>query len=57
MKKKSHELNVDIIGQQGETLTKEDQLAISSFLRKLKATREKANKRGYSKKVTTLIAE
>ncbi len=36
MKSKAKELEVDIIGDQNNPLTQEEQLAISTFIRKLK---------------------
>ncbi|SDX19525.1 hypothetical protein SAMN05444410_110113 [Hydrobacter penzbergensis] len=40
MKKKNIELDVDFIGGQGYSLTKEDELAISEFIRKDKEKRK-----------------
>jgi len=44
MKKKLKELDVDFIGGQSKSLTKEEELAISSFFKKLKEGRRKTNK-------------
>ena len=41
MKKKSKELNVDFIGGQNDPLTREEQLAISSFLTQIKKKHKK----------------
>ena len=48
MKKKTKELNVDYIGGQGP-LTKEEELAISEFIRKNKKKLNKKKIRGTSK--------
>lgn len=48
MKKKTKELNVDYIGGQGP-LTKEEELAISEFIRKNKEKLNKKKIRGTSK--------
>lgn len=43
MKTKLKELNVDFIGGQDNPLTKEEQLAISAFIKKLKKKQNKSN--------------
>jgi hypothetical protein len=45
MKTKSKELDVDFIGGQHNPLTKEEQLAISAFINKLKEKQNKSDKR------------
>ncbi len=45
MKNHPKELNVDFIGGQNKTLTKEEQLAITAFISKLKEKRTLLNKR------------
>ncbi len=45
MKNKSKELDVDFIGGQDNPLTKEEQLAISSFIKQLKKKHSKLSKR------------
>ena len=45
MKNREKELNVDFIGGQSNPLTKEEQLAISAFIKKLKEKRSRNNKR------------
>ncbi len=45
MKNKAKELDVDFIGGQNNPLTKEEQLAISTFIRQLKEKRSKSGKR------------
>lgn len=45
MKTKSNELDVDFIGVQDKPLTKEEQLAISAFIKRLKAKSHKDKKR------------
>jgi hypothetical protein len=45
MKTKSKELDVDFIGGQDTPLTKEEQLAISAFIKQLKEKQNKTNKR------------
>lgn len=46
MKNKLKELDVDFIGGQNKPLTKEEQFAISSFIKKLKEKRRKTKNRG-----------
>lgn len=41
MKKKKKELDVDVIGEQNNSLTKEELLAISAFIKKDNGTRKK----------------
>lgn len=58
MKQKEKELNVDFIGGQQETLTKEEERAISEYLKNKKINTKKATyktKRG-SIKTTALTA-
>ena len=43
-KTKKKELDVDFIGEQNHPLTKEEQLEISAFIQKLKASRRPVNK-------------
>ena len=43
-KTKKQELDVDFIGEQNRPLTKEEQLEISAFIQKLKASRKQVNK-------------
>ena len=45
MKNKTKELDVDFIGGQSNPLTKEEQLAISAFIKQLKEKRSKTSKR------------
>jgi len=45
MKNRAKELDVDFIGGQNNPLTKEEQLAISDFIKKLKDRRTKNAKR------------
>lgn len=45
MKNKQKELNVDFIGGQSRPLTKEEQLAISAFIKKMKEKRNRSIKR------------
>ncbi len=45
MKRKTKELDVDFIGSQGKSLTKEEQLSISAFIKKLKEKRNRTAKR------------
>ncbi len=45
MKTKSKELDVDFIGGQDKPLTKEEQLAISTFIKQLKEKQNKSSKR------------
>lgn len=45
MKNKIKELDVDFIGGQNNPLTKDEQLAISTFIRQQKEKLSKANKR------------
>lgn len=45
MKNKKNELDVDFIGEQGHTLTKEEQQAISDFIKADKAKRAASGKR------------
>jgi hypothetical protein len=45
MKNKTKELNVDFIGGQNNPPTKEEQLAISNFIKQLKEKRSKDTKR------------
>lgn len=45
MKTKSKELDVDCIGGQDKPLTKEEQSAISAFIKQLKEKQDKNNKR------------
>ena len=45
MKNKKNELDVDFIGEQGRTLTKEEQQAISDFIKADKAKRAASEKR------------
>lgn len=45
MKNKAKELDVDFIGGQNKPLTKEEQLSISAFIKKLKEKRLKSEKR------------
>ena len=49
MKNKEKELDVDFIGGQSEPLTKEEQLAISAFIKKLKEKSNRSAKRKLSK--------
>lgn len=42
---KLKELDVDYIGSQDKPLTKEEQLAISAFIKKIKEKQNKSNKR------------
>jgi hypothetical protein len=49
MKRKTKELDVDFIGGQGKSLTKEEQLSISAFIKKMKAKRIKTAKRKTAK--------
>jgi len=44
MKNRTKELDVDFIGGQGNPLTKEEQLAISVFIKQLKEKRDKSTK-------------
>ena len=44
MKKRAKELDVDFIGGQNNPLTKEEQLAISAFIKKMKNITMKRNK-------------
>ena len=51
MKNRTKELDVDYIGEQNKVLTKEEQLAISAFIKKLKekgnmTTKSKSTKLG-----------
>ena len=48
MKNKKIELDVDFIGEQGRTLTKEEQQAISEFIKADKAKRATSEKRKLS---------
>jgi hypothetical protein len=41
---KKQELDVDFIGEQNRPLTQEEQLVISAFIQKLKASRKLVNK-------------
>ena len=43
-KTKKQELDVDFIGEQNRPLTKEEQLEISAFIQKLKASRKQVKK-------------
>jgi hypothetical protein len=45
MKTKSKELDVDFIGGQDNPLTKEEQLAVSAFIKQLKEKQNKSDKR------------
>lgn len=45
MKNKKNELDVDFIGEQGRTLTKKEQQAISDFIKADKAKRAASEKR------------
>ncbi|WP_165813726.1 hypothetical protein [Terrimonas sp.] len=49
MKNKTKELDVDFIGGQSKPLTKEEQLAISAFIKKLKEKRSRTKKRKKNK--------
>ena len=49
MKNKTKELDVNHIGGQGKPLTKEEELAITNFISKLKVKRTKIMKRKISK--------
>jgi hypothetical protein len=54
-KTKSKELDVDFIGGQGKQLTKDEQLAISAFIEKLKQGQNKSSKGKSLKKVNQLV--
>lgn len=49
MKRKIQELDVDLIGDQNRPLTKEEQLEISAFIQKLKASKKTVD-RGRTRK-------
>ena len=49
MKNKAKELDVDFIGGQSKPLTKEEQLSISAFIKKLKEGRTKSSRLKTSK--------
>ena len=49
MKKREKELDVDFIGGQNNPLTKEEQLAISAFIKKMKKRPGRATKRKATK--------
>mgnify|MGYP001089374521 CR=1 FL=1 len=51
MKNKEKELNVDFIGRQDKPLTKEEELSISVFIKKLKERRNKKTIRKTAKQV------
>ena len=48
-KTKKQELDVDFIGEQNRPLTKEEQLEISAFIQKLRASRKPVKKGGIRK--------
>ncbi|MFZ6023548.1 MAG: hypothetical protein ACOYVG_03730 [Bacteroidota bacterium] len=52
MKNKLKELDVDFIGGQKQPITKEEELAISNFIRKQKAKRQLQITRGTKTKVS-----
>lgn len=49
MKNRTKELDVDFIGGQGNPPTKEEQLAISAFIKQLKEKRNRSAKRKSAK--------
>ena len=54
-KTKKQELDVDFIGEQNRPLTKEEQLEISAFIQKIKASRKQVNKGRICKEEKELV--
>jgi hypothetical protein len=56
MKNKSKELDVDFIGNQHKPLTKEEEAAISAFIKQLKEKQKKNGSKRRSVKTATELA-